>query len=529
VEILNRIAAYFTPGPRVMSVADLPPFEASLYSEFTGNKFLGGFGETKSLCLDYATLRERSAMLFNENLYARGLLRRLVTNEINTGLTLEAAPQEQLLGLAEGSLNEWAETIENRFGLWAYSANLCDVKGNDSFAAIQRNIRMEALISGDCLVIMHISAKYMLPQVQIIAGDLIDTPYPMPIVGAGEKITHGVHTDQAGKHLGFYVRQEGGKWGYVEARGKKTGRKTAWLVYGTERRVDDVRGTPMLSLILQSLKEVDRYRDSTQRKAVINSMIAMFIKKTADKMSSLPLTGAALRKESTNIDANAPKRNFSMASHTPGIVFEELQTGEEPVVHSTSGTDVNFGAFEAAMISAIAWANEMPAEILTLAFQSNYSASQAAINEFKIYLNKFRSEFSEVTCQPIYEEWLISEILLGKIRAPELLDAWRDPKKYDIYLAWVWADWSGAIKPSTGLDKQVRGYEVLVDRGWITNARASRELTGTKFSHNIKQMRRENEILIEAMRPLAEFKKEYGSQLPDPVRQQIDALTDELE
>ena len=40
----------------------------------------------------------------------------------------------------------------------------------------------------------------------------------------------------------------------------------------------------MLSVILQSLKEIDRYRDATQRKAAINAILAMFIKKTQDKV-----------------------------------------------------------------------------------------------------------------------------------------------------------------------------------------------------------------------------------------------------
>ena len=50
--------------------------------------------------IDYWTLRARSSQLFNENLYARGLLRRLITNEINTGLTPECCPDEEIIGAA---------------------------------------------------------------------------------------------------------------------------------------------------------------------------------------------------------------------------------------------------------------------------------------------------------------------------------------------------------------------------------------------------------------------------------------------
>lgn len=158
----------------------------------------------------------------------------------------------------------------------------------------------------------------------------------------------------------------------------------------------------------------------------------------------------------------------------------------------------------------MAWANEIPPEILRLAFSNNYSASQAAINEFKIYLNKIWSDWGETFCTPIYQDWLISETLLQKITTPGFLDAWRDPRKYDVFGAWVSVDWYGSIKPSTDTLKQAKGSKLLVDEGWSTNAREARITTGTKFSKNIKRLKRENELKIEAARPLAEFQREFG-------------------
>jgi hypothetical protein len=55
----------------------LAPFR---YSFDDGSKFAGGFGVTELLLADYWTLRQRSSQLFEQNLYARGLIRRLVTN-----------------------------------------------------------------------------------------------------------------------------------------------------------------------------------------------------------------------------------------------------------------------------------------------------------------------------------------------------------------------------------------------------------------------------------------------------------------
>jgi hypothetical protein len=53
--------------------------------------------------------------------------------------------------------------------------------------------------------------------------------------------------------------------------------------------------------------------------------------------------------------------------------------------------------------------------------------------------------------------------------------------------------------------KEAKAYQIMVSEGWITNARVARELTGTKFSKNIKQLLKENEQKAEeAVVPLAE-------------------------
>ena len=494
--------------PPTIAVNELGNFSAALqrsaaadFSYFDGDKFFGGFGTTQIYLTDYWTLRQRSAQLFNDNLYARGLIRRLITNEINTGLSLEATPGE-LLGMDDNVRNDWAENVESRFQIYADNPQLCDYKGKDTFGQLQRQIRREALIEGDVLVINRISKVTGLPQIEVIPGGLVQDPGPVK-PRQGNKITHGVETDARGRQVAFWVTQDDGTSKRVPAFGERSGRRLAWLVYGTDKRVSELRGQPLLALILQSLREIDRYRDATQRKAVINSMLAMFIKKTEDKQGTLPVRGGAVRRDSTTVtDSDDTTRSFNIASQIPGIVMEELQQGEEPVGFNSAGIDLNFGQFEAALISAIAWANEIPPEVLTLAFSSNYSASRGAVNEFKIYLDMSRSDRAAELGKPVYHEWLLSEVLMDKVQAPGLLEARRDPRKYDIVGGWIASDWSGAIKPSVDLKKEVAGYTAMINEGLITRGRSSRELTGMKFSKVTKQLKMENEALAEATEPL---------------------------
>ena len=511
---MSRERPAYTPDavdilqPMAFGGLSTPP---SVLSSFNGDKFSGGFGPTQIFTPDYWTLRERSNQLFQDNLYARGLIRRLITNEINTGLTPEAAPDEAIIGVDDGSLTDWSENVENRFGIWGKNPDVCDWKRQSTFGAIQRAARMEALIAGDVLVVLRRSQRTRLPVVQLISGSLVQTPLGgSQTMRNGHEIKHGVELDANDRQVAYHVRQEDGTSKRLPAFGEKSGRRLAWLIYGTDKRMDAVRGEPLLSLILQSLKEVDRYRDSVQRKAVMNSLIAMQVTKSDDKPGTLPLQGGAVRRDSATTSNNdGTSQQLNIASYIPGIVIDEMQTGEEIKLLGGQGTDINFGPFEESIIQAVAWANEMPPEILTLAFTNNYSASQAALNEFNIYLHKVWTGFGETFCMPIYIDWLVSETLLQKIVAPGLLQAWRDPAQYDVFGAWISTDWYGSIKPTTDPVKQVKAADLRVAAGYSTRAREARLTTGTKFSKNIKRLKRENAQLAEAMRPMAEFRAEF--------------------
>jgi len=477
-----------------------------------GEKFPGGFGNTHLFVPDYWTLRARSAQLFEENLYARGLIRRLVINEINTGLHLEAIPEEKVLGFELDELADWTELTESLFEVWSDMPRLCDHVERQTFGELQAAARMEALVAGDVLVMIQQDQRTRLPRIRLVNGALVRNP--LMVQGGrlrnGNRVLHGVELDKQGRQVAYHIQQDVHARGVlkfeskrVPAFGEKSGRRLAWLVYGTDKRLHDVRGKPMLSLVLQSLKELDRYRDATLRKAVLNSFVAMFIKKGTDKMGTKPMSGNAVRKghELVN-DSQGTDRSFNVAEFMPGLILDELQTGEEPVGFRADGTDEKFGEFEEAIVQTLAWANNTPPEILRLAFSNNYSASQAAINEFKIYLNAIRTEFGSQFCKPIYFEWLVSSVLNGTITAEGLLQAFRNPREFALFAAWCRSDWSGHVKPAVDLTKLAKGYELLIAMGLITRDRAARELTGTKFSRNIRKLKLENVEVAEANEPL---------------------------
>jgi len=476
------------------------------YSSWNGDKFAGGFGITKDYSIvDYWTLRKRSKQLFTENLYARGLIRRLITNEINKGLALEATPDAMILGISDEDADKFAETIERRFAIWGKTQNLCDYKKTMTFGAIQRQARLMAIVSGDVLVILRTN-KNGTPNVELIDAENVQTPtnkdFLREVKSRGNKIQDGVEIAKSGQHIAYFVIEESGKFIRIPVSATKTGRKQAFLYYGTEKMINDVRGQSLLALTIQSFKEVDRYRDAEQRAAVVNAMIATWIEKGEDKMSSLPLSSGAVRKDKISADGNTgSNRDVQTSSYMPGMVFQELQHGEKVHSYDTKRPNVNFAVFEEAIINAIAWANEIPPEIMTLGFSSNYSASQAAISEFKMYLDKVRDDLGDNLLAPVYQDFFLSEVLNDNIKATGFLEAYRIGK-WDIVGGWLLSCWAGAIKPTINMLNTLKAYQGYVGEGWITRDRAARDITGMKFSKVVQQLERENRELVAALQPL---------------------------
>jgi lambda family phage portal protein len=501
-----------SPAPRVDASAYAAP--AARLGFHHGEKFQGGFGATEILVTDYWTLRTRSVQMWKTNLYARGIVRRLVTNIITTGLNLEATPDAPIVGQGDDALADWAEAVENRFHLWERSPALCDFQGQQAFGSLQKAAKTAALVSGDVLVVLLQSETTGLPRVKLVDGARVQTPLALsgtdPKLAPGHTIKHGVELDAHRRHVAYWVTTLDEATGQQRSnrlpRLDSSGRRVAWLVYGSDKLLDDVRGEPLLSVVLQSLREIDRYRDAVQRKAQLNAVLAMFVTKEQDAPGTKPFTGggATVRgKEQAPAQTVAKSKVYNFTEFVPGMILDELGPGEEPKGFPATGTDEKFSDFESAIIYGIAWSFEVPPEILTLSFSSNYSASQAAINEFKLFLNTVRGEWGDDFCQPIYVDWLLSETLAGRVKAAGLLDAWRDPLAFDRFAAWTLADWSGAIKPSVDMVKQANAYEKLVQQGFISRDRATRELTGTKYSKNVAKLARENEQLAKANEPLA--------------------------
>jgi len=490
----------------------------SSVSQYRGDKsnFFDGFGLTTDIrFVDLYTLQIRSLQLARENGYASAIFRRLETKIINTGLRLRCAPSSDILSgiITEEVIQDWTGKTEALWEVWSRDRRLCSVRADKVFATLQREAFMAAMISGDCLCIVGLN-DMGLPVIELVDGLNVRQPVTASTI-RGHRIVHGVELDGAGREVAYYVENENDivKTPRRVDAYTPSGMRRAWLVRMTEGRINEVRGLPLLSVVMQNINELGKYLDSEQRAALVNSYVAMtHTRGEQTPVGTDPLKGAMYKTATVTTQAasgDQPEQKVEFSRMGPGYLATQLAPGETITAHDTKRPNVNFAAFAEHCIKTMSYALEIPPEILMLSFNSNYSASRQSVLQLDEYIKKATQIFTTQFNQPIYELWLDGMVYSGRIVAAMYLRSLYDIRLFDILGAWRMTKWRGLPKTDIDTLKQVKSFVIAIQEGFATRDNIADEYFGSDFDDNVRRLTYENAALKKAQGDL------YGSRGAD--------------
>lgn len=434
------------------------------------------------------TLRQRSRDLYMNTPLATGSLKTIRTNVIGAGLRLNSQIDYEYLGLTEDEADEWESQVEREFEMWSESL-MCDAMHMHNFYELQQLAFLSFLMSGEVFTLLpyrqHKQNPYGL-RVQLIEADRVSTPQ-----GNNPKIINGVELGSFGEVVAYHISKQHplaqssgiNEWVRVEKFGSRTGRQNILHLMESERP-EQRRGVPILSPVIESLKQLDRYTEAELMAALVSSLFTVFIE--SDGSDNDRPFGEVIADEDRIDDED--EMSYELA---PGAIVA-LGEGEKANATNPGRNNASFDPFVVSICRQIGSALEVPYELLLKHFTSSYSASRGALLEAWKMFKMRRTWTASRFCQPIYEEFLTESILLGRIQAPGFLN---DPM---IRKAYSKAEWNGPSQGQLDPLKEVNAAQKRVENGFSTRARETVELTGGDFWRNHPQRVREENARKEA-------------------------------
>ena len=442
---------------------------------FDGEKNPGEMGVIKRYRFNYRGLRNRSWQAYIENDILQGIVHKFQEWVVGEGLRLQAQPVEMILEQAGVSLeSNQVQNIEQRFQLYKNSkASTYDKQKtlNQQESEVFKN----AIVGGDMLVVLHVENRRI--KVQVIDGEHVFTPaFSTEVRGKqGERteIRDGVEINEKGEHVAYWVWTKENDFQRIEAFAEG-GVRMAYLVYGMEYRHDNVRGIPISTGILESLKKIERYKEAAVAGAEERAKIAYFFEHTKESTGENPLEQNVARSLPLNrtIDGGSNSTSESNASITLAhkiVATTGKQTfnlpNETTIKALASDQELNFKDFFMTNLHPICAAVGIPVEVALSKFENNFSSSRAALKQWEHTVKVNRTNFSLQFLKPIYNLWLIMEDVRGDINLPQLFRSQVIDADDILFEAYTNCTFMGVNIPHVDPVKEVEAIRMKLGKG----------------------------------------------------------------
>ncbi len=484
---------------------------------YSGEKNLGELGPAIKYDIDHFALGTRGWQLDLNSDVCHTAVKQKGRWVIGTGLELDAEPQTEALKMFGITVD--AEKFNNQVeSLWKVfaSGKVADYAKRASLHKIAQRALKNASVWGDVLVVLRVGDDGNV-NVQLIDGQWVQTPVGLNYAATynklvdnkigydfvwtnGNRIRWGVEIDDSGQPIAYHVRTGIGlNYERIPCRGGKSGALMAYLVYGSEYRLDNLRGVPCITPSMEAAKQLDEYTSATVAGAVERAKVAWYAYHEKGTNEQSPIEDNFLR-------AHGIDQNLQTTADNQAVARDAVATYNKTILNPTAGTDlrsleskqeIHYKEFSETLANRQFATMDIPPEVATQLYGSSYSASRAATNGFQYSLNIDRADFGSQFYQPIYDLQLSIWIIKGLVTAPGYLDAYIK-KDVMVMAAYHYANWLGAPVPQIDELKEVQAQRLKLGTGFdhvplTTAQKAASDLGVGSFKANVIQAGKELE------------------------------------
>jgi hypothetical protein len=480
---------------------------AIINKNWDGEKNLGELGLVINNIPDYQRLRLRSYNAYATIDTFKTIASKYFYWKIGSGLKLQAEPnltvlKSEGLDISDEQSSELQKVIEARFMIWANS-NQSDYLKQKNLHELASDFDKGAFLGGDNLLIVRFDDGG--PNIQFVSGEFvcnpgIDTDYISVAENRGNTVEHGIEITPSGKHIAYFVRikqkDTTDKFERIPAYGDKSGKKLAWLVSGKKISPDHLRAVPAMSQSLEKINKLDRYIEAAVTKAEQGANVVYSVEHEDFSDGSSPLQDEVNKKKgiivNSQIDAGEQKvlgdgLANKIAQQTSGKAYNMPQGAK--LKSFESSIETTFGDFHSTVFNGISAGANVPPEVAMQSFNSNYSASRAAINSFGYFITVDRQTLAEQFYIPIYKLWLEYQILTKKISAPKYIENIDNTMVTEAYTQ---CRFLGKDMPHIDPLKEAKSVELMLALKLISHEQASEMLGVGSWDENFKKWQKED-------------------------------------
>ena len=482
---------------------------------YDGEKSAYELGTPYEFYPDYYTLRLRAWEAYLKRDTVQNAIKKYCLWIVGEGLKLQSGPNEFILkraGISQDEINNFIEEVESQFRLF------CEMKqsvfsGENNLHAEAAEALKNAILAGDVLIIQRFDGKY--PTTETIDGINIQTPVGTQWMADAEKkknqIVNGVEINQKGSHIAYYIKKNSSFDPYsyerVEAYGKKTGRRQAWLMYGMKAKKSDVRGLTLLSAIMEKAAKIDRYIEATVGAAELGAKIPITIEHNQFSTGENPF----LDQLSQSMGKNKGIDWQTISEDSEAKATKIAQITNQSTVNLPQGAKLNklinnvdsqFKSFLEPNMNMIYSVIGIPPEVAQDKFGGAYSGSRAALKSWEHKMKVDRKNImKDQFYKPIYDYWLDLAIMMGIVTAPGYMDALQS-ENYYIIESWRTSRFIGALVPHIDPVKEVSAMRMKLGKLFETVPlqtieQVMEELNSGDFDNAMKKLSDEKKVISE--------------------------------
>ena len=491
------------------------------YLRYTGEKNLGEMGPIRRYIADHDALRLRSWQLYLESEICQTVFQRFATWVIGSGLNMQAAPLTSVLERKGIKLDKelFNKQTEDLYRMYM-STKDADYSRNVTGNKLAHKAFINAIVGGDVLIVNRVDKKGNVTT-QLIDGAHVATPPALQlsnndyISNEGNRVRYGVELNDKNEHVAYYVKTGiGYTYERIAAKDAKTGLPMAYMVYGLEYRLDNVRGIPLISAVMETSKKMERYKEATIGSAEERQKIPYIIEHGITSTGENPMLNRTVKAmgitpNTTDLPADIAGKQLAndiMVSTNKTVIN---MPNDSTLKTLESKNELYFKDFYTVNIDIVCACVGIPPNVAMQKYDSNFSAARAALKDWEHSLNVKRNEFADMYYKPHYELWLTMNIAIKNIDAPGFMDLYMNQDITGMN-AYKNTRFTGAMVPHIDPLKEVKAEREklgsLAEHIPLTTVEAATEaLNGgeayANFEQYAKELKEAEQLGIEAPAP----------------------------